>query len=281
MTREHDKLYEVSERMETYLLQAGLKPFWGAGGQPNLLYGMLEEGLRESVRANDSVRSGRFAGAVDLWIASEFQRAGLSGLWPRLEEPRAIDPEVVRVSSLLPTRDSAVGERFVSLSGSANANVMGSVYVKQVDVGLSSWLAGPELLVSTKTMSGSFGKNLPNRFEEAYGDVKNLRARYPLAAHGVLFLVKSSIVDEPSAFEKAVHMLRQLQRGGDVYDATCLLVADWEEGTNDVRVPSEGQRLVPAELQPEQFFTILIELVLRQAPMDWHTEGRALYPGLS
>ena len=71
-------------------------------------------------------------------------------------------------------------------------------------------------MVSTKTMASSFGKNLPNRFEESYGDAGNLRGRYPLAAIGFFFLQRSSIVtDEPAAFEFSCDMIRKLRDDGD------------------------------------------------------------------
>ena len=62
------------------------------------------------------------------------------------------------------------------------ANLLGKNYVKQVDVVMSGWATGPELMVSTKRMDSSFGKNAANRVEESYGDAKNLRLRHPQAA---------------------------------------------------------------------------------------------------
>lgn len=281
MPETHDRMHEPSERMLGFIAEAGLKPFWDREGHALPLFSSLEEGLKVPVATGESVQTGRLAATVDLWVASEFERAGFEGLWPRLSEPRAIDPEVLRAVRALPARDAAVGARMVARAGTADANVMGSAYVKQVDVGLSSWLGGPELLVSTKTMSGSFGKNLANRFEEAYGDVKNLRARYPLAAHGFLFMVHASIARDRGAFDKAVHMLRQLSRGGDVYDAVCLLIAGWDSGTSHVLVPAAQQELVPQELQPAHFFEELVRIILANAPIDRHVRARELYPGLT
>lgn len=165
---------------------------------------------------------------------------------------------------------------------------MGSVYAKQVDVGISTWPSGPELLVSTKTMGGSFGKNLANRFEEAYGDVKNLRARYPLAAHGFFFLANAAILDEPTALSKAVHMLCQLSKDADVYDAVALLIVDWRHGISPedngtlppLALASQAWERVPAELAPERFFEKLCDIVLRNSPIDMHQRARTLRDGL-
>jgi hypothetical protein len=63
-----------------------------------------------------------------------------------------------------------------------DARVLGRAYEKQVDVVIARWDRRPEVLISTKAQLSSFGKNLPNRFEESYGDSGNLRGRYPLAA---------------------------------------------------------------------------------------------------
>lgn len=152
---------------------------------------------------------------------------------------------------------------------------------------MSNWLTGPELLVSTKTMSGSFGKNLANRFEEAYGDVKNLRDRYPLAAHGFFFLAHESILSEPSAFRKAVHMLRQLSRDGEVYDAVALLLVDWGPKAQlcdnqrldvaSVALTTRGLESVPGDLSCEQFFAKLISIVLQNSSIDSHPKARNLF----
>src|SRR5690606_8010109 len=87
----------------------------------------------------------------------------------------------------------------------AEAHVLGSAYSKQADVVVASWAAGVELLISTKTMLSSYQKNLRNRFEEGYGDAKNLRGRHPLAALGFLYIVGSDIPD--ASLEFAIDML--------------------------------------------------------------------------
>ena len=64
----------------------------------------------------------------------------------------------------------------------SSANVLGKNYVKQVDVVMSDWDTGPQLLISTKWMDSSFGKNAANRVEESCGDAKNFRHRYRRSA---------------------------------------------------------------------------------------------------
>lgn len=265
------------------------KPFWDSNNLPQLEYGKLLSLLEVPVRDGDKTQSGRFAKAVDLWIACELERAGFSEecVWPRASSPRVLDPEVSGAISALSRRfgvsQSALNRKF----GCADAYVMGSVYKKQVDVGMSNWLTGPELLISTKTMGSSFGKNMANRFEEAYGDVKNLRERYPLAAHGFFFLVESSICEEPNSLNKAIHMLRQLSRDGDVYDAVCLMPVSWScydceldskgmEFKPEITIPDEMRDVIPGELSCEHFFTVLIDKVLECSSIDSHQGARAL-----
>ena len=125
---------------------------------------------------------------------------------------------------------------------------MGRAYSKQSDVLIASWTAGVELLISTKTMLSSYQKNLRNRFEEGYGDAKNLRGRHPMAALGFLFVAGTDIPDTSLAF--AVDMLRKLIAERDVYDCACLLVIDGaagveEENLGDTR-PVDGE---PAALR--------------------------------
>lgn len=271
-------------------------PFYNESSEPQLDYGFLRSLLAIPVENGSSVRSGVFANALDLWLAREFEHAGFTDecIWPRMEEPRAMDPSLVHALGAVCSLTPPQTEMLMHAGGAQkDANVMGSVYTKQVDVGMSNWLSGPEMLVSTKTMSASFGKNLPNRFEEAYGDVKNLRERYPLAAHGFVFLAHASILDEPSAFEKATHMLRQLSRNGEVYDAVALLIAYWDtsadiEVSDDdaidksnswtdvatVTFPERAVKAIPPDLSCEHFFKTIIDIVLANSPVDAHAEAR-------
>lgn len=273
MAEKADKMAEMSRRLKEWTDSHEEASFW-VDGKPCLEYGALSEMLEAPIKAGDDVRTGRFAASVDLWIAYEMYRAGFDeGLWPRIETPRVIDPDTEKAIHKLPL---LMQQRAMDDAGSVDAVVRGSVYSKQVDVGLSSWLAGPELLVSTKTMSGSYGKNLANRFEEAYGDEKNLRGRYPLAAHGFFFVMRDSVRDEKGSFEKAIHMLRQLMRDGDVYDAVGLLLVDWDDATGAVVVPADGNEDIPDDLLPERFFDTLIKIVLREAPIDVHRRAREI-----
>jgi hypothetical protein len=57
----------------------------------------------------------------------------------------------------------------------ASANLLGKNYTKQVDVVVSAWETGPEVLISTKRMDSSFGNNAANRIEEPYGDLRPRR----------------------------------------------------------------------------------------------------------
>ena len=157
-----------------------------------------------------------------------------------------------------------------------DARVLGRAYEKQVDVCVSRWDRGPELLISTKAQTSSFGKNLPNRFEEAYGDAGNLRGRYPLAAVGFLFVQRDTVLTrEPDAFERAVDMIRTLrdQGGGDGYTATGLVLAGWDDAAPaaTMRVADDA---VPDDVRAPQFFARMIAQVLRAAPVTTHVAVR-------
>jgi hypothetical protein len=113
---------------------------------------------------------------------------------------------------------------------------------------------------------------LPNRFEEAYGDAKNLRGRYPLAAMGFLFVLRSTVLDERGTFERVVDMLRKLREEPDVYDTTCLVLADWSDEVFDgVRLRQDS---VPPDLDTAQFIATLVERVLTQTPVEMHVAVR-------
>lgn len=137
-------------------------------------------------------RTGNIAGALDMWLAEELRLAGLDerGVWPRNQPPQVLDPSIADLTSRLPESLARALQREMGNVGGTEARVRGAAYAKQVDVGMATWPSGPDLLISTKTMSGSFGKNWANRFEEAYGDIKNLKGRHP--ARGELMPIAQS-----------------------------------------------------------------------------------------
>ena len=129
-------------------------------------------------------------------------------------------------------------------------------------------------MVSTKSMVSSFRNNLPNRFEESYGDAKNLKGRYPLAAMGFLFVLRSTVLDEPGTFARAVDMLRKLREEPDVYDATSVVLAEWsEESFAGVRLRQDA---VPSDLSTSRFLATLIDSVLARTPVEMHVRVREL-----
>ena len=194
-------------------------------------------------------------------------------------------------------------------TGTASANILGKNYVKQVDVGISSWDTGPELLISTKRMDSSFGKNAANRIEESYGDAKNLRLRHPQAGHGFFYGLRSTaFVKEAAKAEWLLDLLIKLGQEDDAYDAVGLVVPEWggleeelesdnddddDAGSHDEDdmapeipedlVERQLQQLplvtlqsdkVPAELEPARFLSLLATKVIRNSPINFHKEAR-------
>jgi hypothetical protein len=141
----------------------------------------------------------------------------------------------------------------------------------------SRWDRGPEVLISAKAQLSSFGKNLPNRFEESYGDAGNLRGRYPLAAVGYLFVQRSTIrIREPDAFERSVDMIRKRRATGDAngYTATALLLVEWRADGEEAPVVRARPDLVPDDVAPPQFLTTMIDRVLAATPVTYHVAVR-------
>ena len=248
-------------------------------------YDLLGRLLSIPVSAGAVSESGSFAGGIDAWIAQEFRRAGFSPdeVWPRATRPRVLPRDLAVLLERLPAGPRAeLAHRLTNLPAVApvDARVLGRAYEKQVDVVIARWDRGPELLISTKAQLSSFGKNLPNRFEEAYGDAGNLRGRYPLAAIGYFFVQRATIVTrEPDAFERSVDMIRKLRDTGDTngYTATALILVDWDvagtaaSSTTTVRADPE---LVPEDVRPSQFFATLIDRLLTVTPVAYHVAVR-------
>lgn len=174
--------------------------------------------------------------ALDVWLSYELRRAGFGHdtVWPRAEHPRILPQPVANLMSQAPKRLKAEIASLLTTKTAihgvtaASASILGKNYLKQVDVIMTDWRTGPELLISTKRMDSSFGKNAANRVEESYGDAKNLRLRHPLAALGFVFGLRSTILDEePDKAEWLIDLLEKLGQEDDAYHSTCLVMMEY------------------------------------------------------
>lgn len=241
-------------------------------------YDALSQLVAIPIAAGSGSESGRLAKAVDVWTANELRRAGFDPdeVWPRPTLPRVLPRELALYVRGLPVAEQEAARARILRNkkvAPSDARVLGRAYVKQVDVLVAQWSRGPELLVSTKTMVSSFRNNLPNRFEESYGDAKNLRGRYPLVSMGFLFLLRSTVADEAGTLDRVIDMLRKLRQEEDVYDTTCLILAEWADGQSFDGVALRND-LVPIDLQADVFLGNLVGAVLDRTPIDMHVAVR-------
>ncbi|GAA5202877.1 hypothetical protein [Microbacterium jejuense] len=221
-------------------------------------------------------QSGVPALALDVWIGYELRRAGFhpDAVWPRESDPRIMPAALAALLEATPARggERAALEERIRISGSKSglvagkAKILGKNYQKQVDVVLSDWRTGPEMLISTKRMDSSFGKNAANRVEESYGDAKNLRLRHPLASLGFVFGLRTTIYEKESA--KAawlIDLLGKLGQEDDAYDAVALVLMEYAQDPpadgDDVDEPESGPETGPeAALEttgdPDQLFSL-------------------------
>ncbi len=267
---------------------------------------------------NAESRTGVPALAFDVWLSYELRRAGFDSdaVWPRPAHPRILPKPIASLLKALPAKErTQLHDRLTRSSAitgvtSSNASILGKNYLKQVDVIMTDWATGPELLISTKRMDSSYGKNAPNRIEESYGDAKNLRLRHPLAAVGFVFGLRSDILqEEPDTAEWLIDLLIKLGREEDAYHATCLIMMEYAE-TGKVNSPAEGSEppaatklvtadetaavsdfdadleiealppvrilsdKVPLELSPGRFLSEMVTRVLDITPVTMHREAR-------
>lgn len=232
------------------------------------------------IAEESGAETGRLAKSIDAWVASELRRAGFEHdeVWPRPNEPRVLPRDLSLYLQRLSRKEREVAKAQILRNkgiAPADARILGRAYVKQVDVLIAQWSRGPELLVSTKSMVSSFRNNLPNRFEESYGDAKNLRGRHPLASMGFLFFLRSTVADDPATLERVVDMLRKLRQEQDVYDATALVLGEWSDPPHFAGVVLRND-LVPEDLRADQFLAILVAKVLERTPIDMHVRVRQL-----
>lgn len=281
-----------------------------AGRRYEAHFDLLHRMLAIPIAAGDAERSesGRTVKALDAWIAHELRRAGFSAFetWPRSRQPRVLPPEfelLERAADRLRTAleeaeavllqpmlseaasrasrtakpqlrpralRSAITATLNAVPGTSGAQILGRYYVKQVDVGIGRWQRGPEVLISTKSQFSSYANNRNNRYEETLGEITNLKDRYPLAACGYAFLVRSNIREETGALANLRDLLLRLRQPDGPYAATMLLVADWDNDTLECSSVTDGD----PQLTASQFFDDLIASVLRNTPIGVHTEVR-------
>ncbi len=235
-------------------------------------------------------QSGRVAKSLDAYIAHELRRAGFpaSAVFPRSRQPRVLSPELAEIEDSLgvllaeleaheaksgklkpAALRSAILKASRALPGSADANILGRFYTKQVDVVVSDWRRGPDVLVSGKSMFSSYLNNINNRYEEAIGEAHNLRDRYPLAGMGYVYLVRDNVF-EGGAFQILRDLLIRLRKPDGPFDATVLLVADWfDEGNVLVRVEDPAPVLGLG-----RFFEDLLNAVMTYTPVNVHETVR-------
>lgn len=240
----------------------------------------------------DATWVGQTAGAIgkglDLWIADELRRAGYEpdAVWPRADRPRVLPASSGRLLRRLPKSiRTASGERMLTapfaekvreLAGQSTMAVQGEFFPKQVDVLVADWDRGVELMVSTKSMTGSYGNNITNRWEEFVGDLRNIRGRFPLATLGAFYLSDIGLVGEKDNFARLQEMLRRLRNkteSGAAYDATGLVLANASgAGKAELRMDQ-----VPDDLRPGRFFEDLIRTAFERLPNSERAAARRMY----
>jgi hypothetical protein len=262
---------------------------WSAVGSYHFDRELLQDLIAVQLKAagDGAANTGALAIAVDVWIATEFRRAGIEAgaVWPRTERPRILSQAFASAAARFKyARDSSVREiqeatvdQLAELSGQSSTNILGGFFAKEIDVVIAEFDRGLELAVSTKTMTNSFGKNITNRFEEASGDLLNIRRRYPMATFGYVYLVTSNVFDEPHGWERIKDMCRKLKSlapGDDrgSYDASCLIVLD--STGNEPRLVEDE---MPDDLHPNVFFECMLESLFARSPVSEHEHARELW----
>lgn len=316
MTSIRTQAWGLYDRIVAEAPQRDANPWRGDHHDPEFApdYDTLRRLLGVPAHLGATSQSGVPALALDVWVSYELRRAGFASdqVWPRPVAPRVLPQEVVSFVRSLPAdlrRELLERIDVRGAGGSSSANILGRNYVKQVDVVMSSWATGPELMISTKRMDSSFGKNAANRVEESYGDAKNLRSRHPQAAMGFFYALGSNALEtEPEVVRWLIDLLGKLGRESDAYDAVGLIIPTVPSGLDTtsgedpagpldpgVEVPYEiepvdlmvaqrelhnlpvvslVQGAVPAELDPGGFLAKMCNLVLARTPINFHEEAR-------
>lgn len=243
--------------------------------------------------------------ALDVWLSYELRRAGFDpdAVWPRATHPRILPTPIAKLLAGLPAAErDALTARLTQRTAipgatAASANILGKHYLKQVDVMMTDWATGPELLISTKRMDSSYGKNAANRVEESYGDAKNLRLRHPLAALGFVLGLRSDILETaPATADWLFDLVGKLGQEDDAYHATSIIIFDYTDPRASGTLFDDAAQLAPGGdldaiidrlpearvrddvvadwLSPGRFLTVMVNRVLDATPVTFHPEAR-------
>jgi hypothetical protein len=303
---------DVLSALDPILAQESLSqsPWLGEEFQPKMDLARKLLAVPIAAGGAEKQQSGRVAKALDAWVAHELRRAGFpeNSVWPRRSQPRvqpsdlepankAVDMALSKLAKFqerLGRYETAAEKKGLTkkapqlhevapairniasaLPGSANASILGRFYVKQVDVVVSSWQRGPDVLISGKTQLSSYLNNMNNRYEEAVGEGKNLRDRHPYSAMGFAHVVRSNIFEEHGAFDYLQNLLARLRKPDGFFDATMLLVLEWDDTTRTLEPIHDRTE----HLTPSRFFKDLLTAVLAYTPVGVHQEVRYLKEG--
>ena len=108
-------------------------------------FDLLVELLRVPLAGAAKSESGRFAKAIDAWLAHELRRAGFASdsVWPRLTKPRVLSTDISTLIDVIrpKTLGAEIAQKVAALPsvGPTDAKFLGRAYVKQVDVAIASW----------------------------------------------------------------------------------------------------------------------------------------------
>jgi hypothetical protein len=302
----YDDLYAV--------VPAQLTPPWDQAGvyRPDyqLLHALIDVTVQNG-KAFDA-QTGALAAATNAWVATELRRAGIepNRVWPRAEPPRTLPWDATAAASKVKLRKDP--KRLPASWGASNtmskgdllavqqqtveallaeigkgpalpgnpANILGAHFPKEIDVSMARYDRGLELGVSTKTMISSPTKNIPNRREEASGDLLNIRRRFPLCAFGFFFLLEYDIAQNQGWFDKVIDMCRKvsLSTPGDEansYDASCLIVVELKK--KKPRKTVVHSTVPPEDLRADIFFARMLDNLLMRSQSDDHRAARRLW----
>ena len=105
--------------------------------------------------------------------------------------------------------------------------------------------------------------------KEAIGEAHNLRDRYPLAAMGYVYLVRDNVF-AGGAFQILRDLLVRLRKPHGPFDATVLLVAEWDDQTDEL---ARIEDPAPALALP-RFFEDLLNALMNYTPVNVHEDVR-------
>ena len=212
-------------------------------------YALLERLLGIPVSRGSAVVSGRFARAIDAWLAHELRRCGFGPdeVWPRPTRPRVLSREVAALAG--PAARDGWPRRYATACRacprwrrptpgcSVAPTTSRSTSASPAGTAVRNCWSAPRPSCPRSARTCPTGSRRPTATPATCGPV----TRWPRSASSS-YSGRTIRTEEPDAYERTIDMVRKLRDigAGYGYTATALLLVDWDDPVHEKTARRSG-----------------------------------------